>query len=344
MSQLRLFIEDKRDDRLEKIGSKLDRLQALIPWEIFRKRLDWMYKNSSQGGRPPYDSVMMFKILILQSLYNLADDETEYQIADRLSFQKFLGIQAEDNVPDAKTIWLFRERVKKEGIYNFLFRQFNQYLEKQGLKAKGGQMIDATFQEVPVQHNTHEENEQIKETEEAPETWSEPKKVQKDTEARWTKKRNRRYFGYKNHINVDREHKFIREYLVTPANVHDSQCFHELLDEKVEDKGVWADSAYSGEALEAGVRAKGLEPYICEKGYRNHPLTEEQKESNRWKSKTRCRVEHVFGVMSKLARESRKIYTKGQLRATVKICLKNLAYNLCRYVILERPRGQLRTL
>ena len=91
MSQTRFFFVNKRDDRLEKLGCKLTILQMLIPWEIFRKKLECLYKNSPKGGRPPYDCVMMLKILILQSLYNLSDDETEYQVTDRLSFQKFLG-------------------------------------------------------------------------------------------------------------------------------------------------------------------------------------------------------------------------------------------------------------
>ncbi len=343
MSQLHFFFVDKRDDRLEKLGCRLNILQSLIPWEIFRKKLERLYKVSSNGGRPPYDCVMMLKILVLQSLYNLSDDEMEYQVTDRLSFQKFLGIEPEDSVPDAKTIWVFRERLKKEGIYDSLFREFNKHLEKQGYKARGGQMIDATFQEVPTQRNTREENEKIKKTGTAPEEWSESKKAQKDTDARWTKKRNRSYFGYKNHVNVDRKHKFIRAYRVTPANVHDSRCFCELLDETAQDKGVWADSAYASESLETDVRSKGLIPHICEKGHRGHPLTSRQKERNRAKSRIRCRVEHVFGLMIKLARESRRIFTKGRIRAEVKISLKNLTYNMCRYVTLCRNTGKLRT-
>ena len=343
MSQMRFFFVDKRDERLEKLGYKLGILQTLIPWEIFRKRLERLYKDSPKGGRPPYDCVMMLKILILQSLYNLSDDQTEYQITDSLSFQKFLEIGPEDSVPDAKTIWVFRERLKKEGIYDSLFREFNKYLEKQGYKARGGQMIDATFQKVPAQHNTREENEKIRKTETAPEEWSEAKKAQKDIDARWTKKRDRRYFGYKNHVNVDRRHKFIRDYRVTPANVHDSRCLDDLLDETVPDKGVWADSAYSGEGLEAEVRCKGLIPHICEKGYRGRPLTPAQKESNREKSRVRSRVEHVFGQMSKLSHESRKIYTKGRYRAEVKISLRNLAYNLWRFVTVHRTGRKLRT-
>ena len=130
---------------------------------------------------------------------------------------------------------------------------------------------------------------------------------------------------------------------MTPANVHDSRCLDDLLDETVPDKGVWADSAYSGEGLEAEVRCKGLIPHICEKGYRGRPLTPAQKESNREKSRVRSRVEHVFGQMSKLSHESRKIYTKGRYRAEVKISLRNLAYNLWRFATVHRTGRKLRT-
>ena len=138
-------------------------------------------------------------------------------------------------------------------------------------------MIDATFQEVPRQRGTREENEKIQKTETVPADQSKAQMAQKDTDARWTKKRERRYFGYKNHVNVDSKHKFIRDYRVTPANVHDSRCFEELLDENAADKGVWADSAYSGTALNEAVRAKGLEPHICEKRLPQPPSDTEAK-------------------------------------------------------------------
>ena len=201
-------------------------------------------------------------------------------------------------------------------------------------------MIDATFQEVPRQRGTREENEKIQKTETVPADQSKAQMAQKDTDARWTKKRERRYFGYKNHVNVDRKHKFIRDYRVTPANVHNSRCFEELLDENAADKGFWADSVYSGAALNEAVRAKGLEPHICEKGYRNRPLTPKQKSRNRRKSRVRSRVEHVFGLMSKLAHESRKIFTKGHRRAEVKLSLKNLTYNLYRFASLRQTTGK----
>ena len=121
----------------------------------------------------------------------------EYQITVRLDFQKFLGIEADDKVPDARTIWVFQEGLKQEGIHDFLFRQFNKHLEKSGFRANGRQIIDATFQEVPVQHNTPKEKQKIQETGEVPEEWTAKKKAHKDVDARWAKKRNCLHYGYK---------------------------------------------------------------------------------------------------------------------------------------------------
>ncbi|MDO4585599.1 MAG: IS5 family transposase [Planctomycetia bacterium] len=256
---------------------------------------------------------------------------------------KVFGDWAERQVPDARTIWAFRERLKQEGIHDFLFRQFNKHLEKSRFRANGGQIVDATFQEVPVQHNTPEEKQKIQETGEAPEEWTARKKAHKDVDARWTKKRNCLHYGYKNHINIDRRHKFIREYCVTSAQVHDSQCFTEMLNNRATSRKVWADSAYMSAANILEVEKKKLVPLINEKGHRGHTLTDAKKQENRQKSRIRCRVEHVFGLMNKVALGSRKIYTVGLVRAKVKVCFKNLAYNILRLTILMRPTGKLRT-
>ena len=160
---------------------------------------------------------------------------------------RFLGLQLEDRVPDAKTVWLFRERLKGLSLVDVLFARFHQQLAEEGYVARAGQMIDATFVEVPRQRNTREENAQIK-AGEVPEAEAKTKRRQKDTEARWTKKNDEKHYGYKNHINADQDHKLIQSYAVTPASVHDSQVFDELLDQTEESDGnkraVYADSAY----------------------------------------------------------------------------------------------------
>ena len=343
MSEWLLLQEDKRLERLKKIGIKLKALKVLIPWEeLFRKDLNalWNKDNKQPQGRRPYDSVMMFKILILQSMYNLSDENMEYMIADRLSFQEFLDIAPDQNVPDARTIWLFRERLKENSLDKRLFERFSQYLNEHGYQAQGGQIVDATFAEVPRQHNTPEENKTIKEEHKAPESWSEKKKRHKDVDASWTKKRNKSYFGFKNHINVDAKHKLIRQSEVTPANVHDSQKFMDVIDSQIsedsvsEDRRVFADSAYNSEEATKQLTKRGLIPKLCHKGCRHKKLTESEKAKNSEISKTRCRVEHVFGLMHQFCHGNRIIRTIGLARAKVKITLSNLAYNLNRYCSL----------
>ncbi len=321
-------------------------LNKIIPWEIFRADAEKIYDKevSHPQGRRPYDVVLMCKILVLQGLYNFSDESAEYLITDRLSFQKFLEIQPDQNVPDARTIWLFREKLKKNNIYEKLFKQFSAYLTKSGYEAKGGQIVDASFAESPKQRNTREENEKIKETGKPIEDWSDKKKAHKDTDARWAMKNKHSYFGYKNHVNIDYQHRFIRTFAVTGANVHDSKQFIGLLNPRVEDKRVWADSAYSGKEIAEHLVQMGLDPRICEKGGNKKELTEVQKELNHAKSQFRCRVEHVFGFLHQASGGQELIRTIGLERAKIKITFRNLAHNIFRLCQLEKgklcPEGE----
>ena len=155
MSEYLLFQEDKRLERLNGTKNPLETLNKIIPWESFRSELERVrYKEDRKPqGRKAYDVVMMFKIMVLQGLYHFSDEDAEFYIIDRLSFQKFLGIEPDGRVPDARTIWLFREQLKDLNIHNRLFEQFNRFLEKNGYAAQGGQIVDATFVEVPRQRN-----------------------------------------------------------------------------------------------------------------------------------------------------------------------------------------------
>jgi IS5 family transposase len=253
---------------------------------------------------------------------------------------RFLGLQLEDRVPDAKTVWLFRERLKTLGLVEVLFDRFNEQLARRGYVARTGQMIDATFVEAPRQRNSREENALIK-AGEIPEDWDEPAKApmrrQKDTDARWTKKNQENHYGYKNHINADQATQLIQHYEVTPANVHDSQVFEDLLDTETTDaKGrkrpAFADSAYRSAEREAELLKQGVASPIHEKGTRAAPLTDEQKASNREKSKVRARVEHIFGAQA--AMNGHLVRTIGRKRAEVKVGLLNLVYNMRRLVQL----------
>ena len=338
MKQINFFAEDLRLDRLSSMGDPLKRIANTVDFEIFRPLLNKVFQKESaaKGGRPPWDYVLMFKILLLQQWYSIADDMTEYLINDRLSFQRFLGLTLEDKVPDAKTIWLFRENLTQSGASIELFLLFARQMEDQGVITRNGSIVDASFVDVPKQRNTRAENQKIKEGT-SDDLWEDnPNKCcQKDKDARWTKKNDETHYGYKDHVKVDSDSKMIVGFSVTDAAVHDSKEILGLVD--AEDKVLHADSAYVGKALHEELQEKNpdLELKIIEKGYRNKPLTDEQKTNNREKSRVRVRVEHVFGHMTNSFGEM-FIRSIGIARARCQISLKNLAYNLQRFECLTR--------
>jgi len=327
------------DDRFKKLDEKdpLVSLNHLIHWESFRVTLDKIHQKErkSNAGRKPFDVVMMFKVLVLQHLYNVSDDQLEYQIRDRYSFCRFLGFTPSDRIPDAKTIWLFREQLVKHDIMKALFYGFNGQLNDQGYQAQKGQMVDASFVDVPRQRNSKAENKQIKEGE-IPGRFKENEHIgsQKDSDARWTKKNNEVHFGYKDHTSVDNAHKLIREYKVTSAEVHDSQVFEQILTQN-SSKDVWADSAYRSEAHELALESKGYRSHVHKKGKRNKPLSERDKKANKRKSKVRVRVEHVFGSMTN-EQGGLHFNVIGLARIAVKIGMMNMVYNMRRFVSLHR--------
>lgn len=329
-----LFDEQETQERLTKIGNPLEKISKAVDFDMFRELLEAKLLNQNKknnAGAKPYDIVMMFKILILQRYYGLGDTQIEYQILDRLSFKKFLGLESGDKVPDEKTVWLFRENVTKSGLIEEVFELFTKFLENKGLIINEGKMIDASFTLTPRQRNKREENNKINEGK-GDELWDdEPnKKRHKDVDARWTKKNNETFYGYKNHTKADTKSKFIDKYKVTDASVHDSQVLDDLLVEQDKGQDLHADSAYTGEDQENVISKYNMNNKVHEKGYRNKPLTEEQKTNNREKSKTRARVEHVFGFMEQ-SMNGLFIKSVGIKRAEGIIGLINLTYNLFRY-------------
>lgn len=332
--QTGLFDWQFRFEKLDKSGDPLRQLNNVIDWESFRPTLVSIHEKQrkSNAGAKPYDVVMMFKILVIQSLYNLSDDAVEYQIMDRISFMRFLSLSLGDRVPDAKTIWLFREQLTEAKLVRKLFRRFDEFLRNSGFAAKKGQIIDASIVSAPKQRNSREENKRIKKGD-IPEDWNSAKRRQKDTDARWTKKLGKNYYGYKNHINIDVKNKLIRDYAVTDAATHDSQVFDDLLDDSNTNRDVFADSAYRSKDRLKELSQKGFRERIQRKGCRHKKLTEREMRGNHTRSKTRCRIEHVFGVQAMMAGDL-ILRTIGIIRAKAKIGLRNLAYNMFRYKTL----------
>lgn len=339
--QSSFFDLDNRYAQLNKLRDPLVELNRVIDWELFRVPLSKLSEKprKSAAGRKQIDRVLLFKMLVLQRLYNLADEALEYQVKDRLSFMRFLGLSLAASVPDARTLWMFREELKEHKLTEELFDRFHECLRALNVELKSGQIVDATFVTVPIQRNSREENALIKEGS-VPIEWSNnPHKLaQKDTDARWTKKNGASIYGYKDHINVDRDTKLITAWEDTPAQVHDSQVLEAVLRSAIDGGAeIHADSAYRSEEQEIRLEETGHISLIHEKGARNQPLTEEQKASNREKSRTRVRVEHVFGTMTNDMRGI-CIRTIGSARARVQIGLMNLTYNIKRAAVLIRKK------
>jgi transposase, IS5 family len=295
-----LFDEQETHQRLSSIGNPLEMISKVIEFEMFRDMLEAELLNTNKknnAGAKPFDVVTMFKILILQRYYGLGDTQIEYQILDRLSFKKFLGLESGDKVPDEKTVWAFREKLTNNGLVEDIFSQFTKHLESKGFIINEGKMVDASFTVAPRQRNTREENKRIKEG---------------NGDELWNDKPNK-----KRHKNID-------------ASVHDSQPLDDLLTEDDSGQDFFADSAYTGEEQEKVINKYEMNNKVHEKGYRNKPLTDEQKANNKEKSKTRARVEHVFGFMEQ-SMNGLIVRSVGIKRAAGIIGLINLTYNLFRY-------------
>ena len=353
--QAGFFDFDERLKELSAKGDHLERLNAIVAFELFRPDLEKAVPRSdgSKGGRPPFDHVFMFKVLVLQASYSLADERTEFLIKDRLSFMRFLGLGLADPVPDANTIGTFREALTRAQIegkpaIEVLFARFDAALRQAGFLAMGGQIIDASIVAAPKQRNTDEEKQAIKQGR-IPAGWSDkPKKLaQKDRDARWTVKWSKAkpaedgsprvdlavpVFGYKNHVGIDRCHGLIRTWTVTDAARYEGALLPELLDKTNTASDVWADTAYRSKANETYLADHGLRSRIHRKKPKGKPMPANVARANGRKSKVRAAVEHVFahekGPMGLVVR------TIGLARARVKIGLANLAFNMKRVVWL----------
>lgn len=354
VAQPGFFDLDERYRLLSETGDPLVKLASLVDFEVFRPDLAAALQRSDglRGGRPPYDPVLMVKALVLQTLYTLSDDATEFQIRDRLSFMRFLGLGPEDPVPDAKTIWLFREQLTRAGAVDGLFARFDARLKAKGYLAMPGQTIDASIIAAPRQRNTDAEKSALKGGH-IPEGWKDrpAKLAQKDRDARWTLERAKArkakaddsskakveiaipVFGYKNHVSIDRAHGFVRKFTVTSAAAHDGSQLGAVLDKTNTASSVWADAAYRSKANETHLAKNGLRSKIHFRREPGRDLPPSQRKANRARSKVRSAVEtvfaaekHVFGLF---------VRSIGIARATTKIGLANLVYNVRRYVWID---------
>jgi transposase, IS5 family len=345
------FDGEERLKALSAAGDPLERLTAVVDFEVFRGDLEQALSRSdrAKGGRPPYDPVLMFKVLVLQTLYTLSDDQTEYQLKDRLSFMRFVGLALHDPVPDAKTIWLYREQLARVGAAEKLFARFDVLLRTKGWLAMGGQIIDATVIAARRPRLTQAEKDTLKGGG-IPTDWKPAWRAQIDRDGRWTIKRGRKrdaalggpqrqveiavpVFGYKNHVGIDREHGFLRRYTLTHAAAHDGGQLGAVLDHDNTASDVWADTAYRSAINLALLERRGLKPQFQRKKPRGRKMPAHIARGNATRARVRSRVEHVFAAQK--CRLGLVVRTVGMVRARVKIGLANFAYNFTRLAWLN---------
>ncbi len=335
-NQSGLFDGQNRMTKLISLKDPLIAIGETIDFESFRLILEnaTVQQPTTKGGRPPFDRVMLFKALVLQKLYGLSDEQLEYQINDRLSFMRFLELSLADKVPDQKTFWYFRNALTRTGVIDEAFVLFRDKLRRNGYMVQEGKIVDASIVKAPIQRNSKEEHDKIKNGE-IPQEWSENKRRQKDVDANWTRKNGKNYYGYKNHIKIDAGSKLIDEFEVTQASVHDSQVMEELLEKTDSGQPMWADSAYDSKEIRNVLRRHKMGCRIHKKGNRHAMLTKKQREANTFKSRTRAHVEHIFASIRNRV-SGLQVRCIGFIRSTTDITMQNLVYNMTRIVYIKK--------
>jgi len=345
------------EDRLRELsaqGDPLEKLAATVDFEIFRAELDAAVgsRDRSKGGRPPFDPVLKFRMLVLQAMHGLSLAQTEFLVADRLSWMRFCGLGPGDAVPDANTLWDFREALIAADALDSLFARLDRAITEGGYLPMAGQIVDATLVAAPRQRNTEDEKARIKAGESADKIWPDkPARArQKDTDGRWTVKFSKAKpaadgkpqidiavptFGYKSHISIDRRHGIIRRARVTDASAHDGARLREgLIDPSNTASDVWADTAYRSAENERFLAGLGKVSRIHRRKPKGRPMPKRTARANARKSAVRAHVEHPFahqkGPMGLVIR------TIGIARATAAVTLVNMAYNMKRWCWLDR--------
>lgn len=331
-----LFAAEEREAKLDKMGDILQIMEQHVDFAALAASIDQAAPRpaSDKGGRPPFPTNLMVRVLILQQLHGLSDEQMEYQLLDRLSFQRFVGLRHSSQIPDRTTIWTFRERLIAANAHETLFDAVERQLHRHGYIARCGQLVDASIVPAPKQQLKKEEKALINQPEPAmPSDWSPAKRRQKDIDATWTKKHGKAYFGYKMTVNADKRYKLIRKLKVTTASEHDTLHLEDVLDEFNTSKDLYGDKGYVDGEREARLKTKGYRVNIQRKAQKGKPLSDCQKRRNTRIAKTRARVEHVFAGIEQLG--GKGLRSIGLARATLQLNLKAATYNIRRLCSLK---------
>lgn len=296
-------------------GGPLDRLVGLVRWYRFGKLLAGL--RDSNPGRGAWPPLVLFKALLVGSLYGLSERELEEALGDRLSFRRFVGLSYEESVPDHSVLNRFRNELVQLGLYERLFGELDKQLEAAGVMLKRGTMLDATV---------------IEAVSSPPRRGSEARAT--DADAGFTRKQGKpgSRYGYKAHVGVDEGSGLIRAVITTPANVNDTTPADALIrgDEAV----VWADAAYHTHEREARLRGAGVKPRIARRANKHHPdLPARLKLYNRLIARRRAGVETTFATLKQRMKLTRIRY-RGLAKASAQVTLAAIAFNLRRWAAI----------
>ncbi len=333
-----LLAGERHAEKAASIGDPLQKTGAIVDFRALAEEVERMAPRPEQprGGRPPYPTGVMVRVLAVKHLHGLSDGQTEFQLLDRRSFQRFCGLEHSLNIPGRTTIWNFENRLGVEGV-QALFEGLDRQIRAHGLEARAGQIVDAPLVPAPKQHFTKEDKEMPGQNA-VPVDWKPARRRQKDLDASWTRKHGNSCHGYKFTVSVDRKHKFVRQWLADTARVHDSQRLEALLDDGNTSAGIYAGKGYIGAGREERLREQGYRPHIQRKGRPGKPLPACQERRNRRIARVRARVEHVFAAIRQWG--GKRIRTIGQARATFAMGMMVVVCNMRRFAFLGAQCAQ----
>lgn len=329
-----LFVQSHRQAKLGGYVATLAAMDGLIDFGALAHAVDTACPRAdrSKGGRPPYPTEIMVRMVFLQSLYNLSDEDCEHQVLDRMSFQRFCRLDGVLHIPDARTLWSFKQRLAKGSLGGrAIFEAVSQQLQAHGYIPRGGQMVDASIVQAPITQVRGEERQALNEGK-APEGWSTKRLRHTDRDARWTKKHGKSFYGYKVHSNVDARWKLIRRIKVTAANVDDGQTLGAVLDTGNSRDRLLADRGYDAQANRELLDKHHLRDGIARRAKPGQEARQRLDARNKTINKTRARVEHVFAGLEQLGGKVVRAMTLA--RNELAITLKCVAYNAKRWVWL----------
>ena len=288
----------------------LDRISGLVKWYRFEKLLAHL-RSEDAAGRPGYPVLLLFRALLLQSLYGLSERELEDALNDRLSFKRFVGLNIEEPSPDHTVLCRFRNELIAQNLLERLFAELSRQLEKAGMILKRGTMLDATLIET-ISRRPGDERASV------------------DPDAAFAKRQGKMgsTFGYKAHVGVDEGSGLIRSVITTPANVNDTTPADDLI--CGDERSIWADAAYHTHARVDRLKAEGKKPRIARRPNKHHPLAPRLKRYNQLLARRRAAVETTFATM-KHRMHLNCIRYIGLAKAEAQITMAAIAFNLRRW-------------